>query len=234
MGGAGEPAGVRRSRLRGWAGRCLAGRGGASAVSPPSLSLSPSRSVSPRPHRQPRTTKCPLEPPPCPALCVSIRAFPGRCQLEMVIPALCGAVRSRGQPWERLAAAAVAADASPNVPLRGGCDRECRTFPGAARPPSLCLCPLAAGTGPGAALRVPPAAHPCPSSPSRVAGAVCAPPTALLDCWKLSGKEVLFPLGLPGGTVTSGGCRGVTCPAQTLPAALVVFPEFSGLGACGW
>lgn len=50
-------------------------------------------------------------------------------------------VRSRVQHWEQIAAAAVAADTSPNVPLLGGCDRECRTIPVAALPRSLCLVP---------------------------------------------------------------------------------------------
>lgn len=59
--------------------------------------------------------------------------------------------------------------------------------------------------------------HPCPLSPSPGAGAVCAPPVIpgtveLLDCWKLSRKEALFPLGLPGGTFTSGRCHGGHLP----------------------
>lgn len=52
-----------------------------------------------------------------------------------------GPVRTRVQHWERIAAAVVAADTSPNVPLLGGCDRECRTIPGAAPSLSLCLIP---------------------------------------------------------------------------------------------
>lgn len=92
-------------------------------------------------HPQPRTTKCPLEHPPCPALCVSIHTFP------QALPAGNGypgpdcqfrPVRSHVQHWERIA---VAADTSPNVPLLGGCDRECRTIPVAALPQSLCLVP---------------------------------------------------------------------------------------------
>lgn len=52
-----------------------------------------------------------------------------------------GPVRTRVQHWERIAAAVVAADTSPNVPLLGGCDRECRTIPGAGPSLSLCLIP---------------------------------------------------------------------------------------------
>lgn len=167
------------------------------------------RSVSPRPPSQPRTTKCPLEHPPCPALCVSMHTFPRHCQLEMVIPALCGAVRSHGQPWERLGLQTRPQMCPCGVGVTGSaepsreqlCLHPCASSLGT-------LCPLAAGTGQGPLSVSPPAARPCPSSPSRVAGAVCAPPTALLDCWKLSRKEAAFPLGLPGGTVTSGGCRG--------------------------
>lgn len=87
--------------------------------------------------------------------------------------------------------------------------------------------PLSPGCWPraGAALVSPPAARPCPLSPSRVAGAVCAPPTALLDCWKLSRKEAVFPLALPGGTVTSGGCHGGHLPGTNTSCCAGCFPR---------
>lgn len=78
------------------------------------------------------------------------------------------------------------------------------------------LCPLAAGAGLGAGA--------APRVPSRRSSLVtfgwsclcpsrAIPGTAeLLDCWKLSRKEALFPLGLPGATLTSEGCRGGHLP----------------------
>lgn len=136
-----------------------------------------------------------------------------------------GPVRIHVQHWERIAAAVVAADTSPNVPLLRGCGRECKTIPGAAlsipvpRPcissvPSL----LAPGWGWGQFSASPPAVHPCPLSPfpwgwNCLCPSRAIPGTAeLLDCWKLSRKEALFPLDLPGGTFTSGGCHGGHLP----------------------
>lgn len=166
---------------------------------------------------QPRTTKCPLEHPPLPS---PVRVNP---HIPQALPAgngypspdcQFGPVRTRVQRWERIAAAVVAADTSPDVPLLGGCDRECRTIPGAALPrpwmssvPSL----LAPGWGRGLLSVSPPTAHPCPLSPSPGAGAVCAPPAAPRSCWMAGSspgrklcflwvsQEELSPLGMSWG-----------------------------------
>lgn len=237
------------ARLCIWGGRCLAERGGDSEVSPPSLSLSLLcpllLRVLPGRHPQPCTTKCPLEQPPPPS---PVRVNP---HIPQALPAgngypgpdcQFGPVRTRVQHWEQIAAAVVAADTSPTVPLLGGCDKECRTIPAAALSPSLCLCHLAAGTGlgAGAALRVPsrcsslslvtfprgwsclcpPARSPAPRS-CRIAGRS----PGRKRCFLWVSQEELSPLG---------DVMGVTSPAQTFPAVLIIFPEFGGLGARGW
>lgn len=169
-----------------WGGRCLAGRGGDTGVSPPSLSLSlcPLLLVS----------CCPTPPAPYHEVPFGTRPLPSPVRVNPLIPQALpagncypgpdrqfGPVRTHVQHW--IAAAVVAADTSPNVPLLGGCGRECKTIPGAALSRSLCLIPwissvpslLAPGWGWGLFFVSPPAVHPCPLSPSPGAGTVCAP-----------------------------------------------------------
>lgn len=80
------------------------------------------------------------------------------------------------------------------------------------------LCPLTAGTRlrVGAAPHVPSHCSSLVTFPwgwSRLCPSRVIPGTTeLLDCWKLSRKEMLFPLGLPGATWTSGGCHGGHLP----------------------
>lgn len=146
-----------------------------------------------------------------------------------------GPVRTHVQRWERIAAAAGAANTSPNVPLLGGCDRECKTIPGAALSPSLCLVPgypLSPRCWRRGLLALSP---PVPLSPSPGAGVVCAPPAAPRSCWMAGsspGRKRCF-LRVSQEELSPQGDGG-HLPAQTLPAALIIFPEFSGLGACGW
>lgn len=125
-----------------WEGRCLAGRAGDTGVSPPSLSLSlcPLLLVSCwAPSPVPRSALW-NAPPAQPGACQSSHS-PGTASWKLLSrPRL--PVRTSEDPcpaW--IAAAVVAAGTSPNVPLLGGCGRECRTIPGAALSRSLCLVP---------------------------------------------------------------------------------------------
>lgn len=243
------------ARLWIWGGRCLAERGGDSEVSPPSLSLSLLcpllLRVLPGRHPQPCTMKCPLEQPPLPS---PVRVNP---HIPQALPAgngypspdcQFGPVRTRVQHWERIAAAVVAADTSPTVPLLGGWGRECKTIPGAALSPSLCLVPgyplsphcwRQAGGG-GCSLCPLPLLIPVPCH---------LPPelelfVPLLRDRRHRGAAGLLEALQEGSAVSFGSPRrnfhpwamswGVTSPVQTFPAVLIIFPEFSGLGACGW
>lgn len=219
------------ARLWIWGGRCLAGRGGDTGVSPPSLSLSlcPLLLVScwaDTPSPVPRSALWNTPPPNpvrvnprIPQALPAGNGYPGPdCQF--------GPVGTHVQHWERIAAAVVAADTSPNVPLLGGCGRECRTIPGAALSRSLCLVPgyhlsprcwHRPGNG-DCSLCPLPLFIPVPCHLPLGLELFVPPPRSipgtaeLLDCWKLSRKETLFPLGLPGGTFTSGGCHGGHLP----------------------
>lgn len=182
---------------------------------------------------------------PCPALCVSIHTFPRHRQLEMVIPALTasldqrGPVSSTGSGLQQLWWLQTRPQISPCwVGVTGNAkpSREQLCLHLCASVPSL----LAPGWGQGLLSVSSPAARPCPLSPSPGAGAVCAPPArspaprscriagsspGRKRCFLWVSQEELSPLG---------DVMGVTSPAQTFPAVLIIFPEFSGLGACGW
>lgn len=202
------------------------------------LPLSCAAPCPPCPHPQPPTTKCPLEHPPCPALCVSMHTFPWHCQLEMVIPALTGPVRSHGQHWEQIAVAVVAADTSPMSPCWVG-------VTGSAEPSreQLCLHPCACPWIPSVPWLLAPGrgCSPCPLP--LLIPVPCHLPVLLelfvplpRHCWiagSSPGRKLCFLWLSQEELSPLGDVMGATCPAQTLPAALVVFPEFSGLGACG-
>lgn len=107
------------------------------------------------PTPQPRTTKCPLERPPCPAPCVSIRTFPRHRLLEMVIPGLAassnqfGPMSSAGSGLQQLRGLQTRPQMSPcweGVTGNAKPSRE-QLCPHPCASSLDILCPLAAGAG---------------------------------------------------------------------------------------
>lgn len=185
-------------------------------------------------------------PPARPCVCQSSHS-PGTASWRWL--SQFGPVRTRVQHWERIAAALVAADTSPNVPQLGGCDRECKTIPGAALSPSQCLIPgyplsppcwhRAGGMGNSLCplpLLVPVLCHLPP-------GLQLFVPLPREDRW-LSGAAGLLEALQEGSAVSFGSPRrnfhlwamsGGSPPRHKhFPLRCLFFSEFSGLGKCGW